>query len=135
MNHSEFLEALESCTLPTDAFNHRSHVRAAWLYLEQFPLPEAASRCAETIRRYAENAGATTKFHVTLTLAFMHIIAELRDKYAGCDWNGFSERCPELFENPKALLARHYREDILFSEAARTAFIEPDLAPLPRMPG
>lgn len=36
-----FVAALESCALPSEAFDHRAHVRLAWLYLKEQPLLEA----------------------------------------------------------------------------------------------
>ena len=33
MSDTRFLEALESCRLPAAEFDHRAHVRAAYLYL------------------------------------------------------------------------------------------------------
>lgn len=134
MNDQQFMAALESCELPKEQFSHHGHVRAAWLYLEDYPLPEAADRCAESIRRYANHVGATMKFHVTLTLAFMHIIAALRERHAAPDWETFAARCPEIFDRPIELLEKHYRQETLFSEQARKEFVPPDIEQLPCIP-
>ncbi|MDX1442641.1 MAG: hypothetical protein R3270_02555 [Gammaproteobacteria bacterium] len=132
MNDQEFITALEDCSLDKRYFNHRGHLRAAWLYLDRYPVNEAAEHCARSIQRYANHLGATDKFHVTLTRAFMHIIAELRASHPATNWEDFLSQCPDLVEEPRRLIARHYSDDVLDSEKARTEFVAPDLAPLPQ---
>lgn len=132
MNDADFLQALEDCSLDKVHFDHRGHLRAAWLYLEKYPFEEAATRCGNAIRRYAGHLGATGKYHVTLTRAFMYIIADLRRSHPADDWQSFIAACPDLVTRPKALVARHYSEEVLGSDKARTGFIEPDRESLPR---
>ena len=131
MNDADFLQALEDCSLPRDAFNHRNHLRAAWLYLEQEPLADAAMKCSLAIQRYATTIGAPEKFHLTLTLALMHIIAARRAAHPAPDWETFLEACPELLNDLRELLAAHYSEALLESERARRTFVPPDKSPLP----
>ncbi|HEX7047408.1 MAG TPA: hypothetical protein VF275_07540 [Gammaproteobacteria bacterium] len=126
-----FLEAFENGTLPESEFTHRNHLRAGWLYLETLPLPEAAMRCALSIQKYATGKGAPEKFHLTLTLAFMHVIADLRERHPADDWETFLAACPDLQGNAKALIAQHYSESLLASEQARRTFVPPDREPLP----
>ena len=131
MNDQEFLAALEDCTLSKELFDHRGHLRAAWLYLDAFPLPVAARKCATSIERFANHLGATGKFHLTVTLAFMHIIDELRQRYPARSWEEFLAACPILVNDPKSLLARHYSSHVLAEDRARQCFVTPDVAPLP----
>lgn len=131
MNDQQFLRALEDTTLPPAEFSHRNHLRAAWLYLDRYPLPEAARRSATAIQRYATAAGAPGKFHLTLTLAFMHIIAALREAHPQPDWESFLAACPELLADAKGLVARHYSDACLAEERARREFVPPDRLPLP----
>lgn len=128
---TEFLAALEDTSLPSDGFSHRGHLRAAWLYLEKHPLPEAAMYCALAIQKYATTLGAPEKFHLTLTLAFMHIVADLRARHPAGDWETFLAACPELVENAQQLIARYYSDEMLQSERARKTFVPPDREPLP----
>lgn len=131
MNDNEFLAALEDGSLPATEFNHRNHLRAGWLYLKRHPLPEAAMKCALTIQRYAARLGAPEKFNLTLTLAFMHIIAEQRERHPADDWHAFLASCPELQHDAQQLLERHYSRALLESEQARRTFVPPDRTPLP----
>lgn len=130
-NDAAFLAALEDTSLPGAEFSHRNHLRAAWLYLEKHPLPEAAMYCALAIQKYATTLGAPGKFHLTLTLAFMHIVASLRARHPAANWEAFLASCPELVENAQELIARYYSGDLLQSERARKTFVPPDREPLP----
>lgn len=126
-----FLAELEDGSLPEAEFTHRNHLRAGWLYLARHPLSEAAMYCALAIQRYAAGHGASDKFHLTLTLAFMHIIAGLRERYPADTWEDFLDACPELQRDARGVLARHYSEVLLGSAAARRRFVPPDRDPLP----
>lgn len=131
MNDADFLAALEDGSLPLAEFSHRNHLRAGWLYLERQPLPEAAMTCALAIRNYATRHGAPEKFHLTLTLAFMHIIANLREGHPSTDWESFVAACPDLQRDAQRLIARHYSPPLLESDRARKTFVPPDREPLP----
>ncbi len=121
------IRALEDGTLPPSEFSHRSHVQAGWFYLQHWPLREAAHRFRDSLRAYVRGLGAEEKFHVTLTLAFMHLIHE-RTR-AGESWDAFAARNPELFDDARALMSRHYTADAL--ARGGLAFVEPDCATLP----
>lgn len=132
MNDAEFLAALEDRSLPESEFTHRNHLRAGWLYLDRHPLSEASMHCALAIQKYAAAMGAPGKFHLTLTLAFMHIIAGLREQHPAPDWESFLSACPDLLNDGKALIARYYSDAVLGSEQARRTFVPPDREPLPK---
>lgn len=130
LDDSEFLNAFETCRLDKAAFNHRGHVRLAWLCLRaEDDLPRAAFRCANAIRRFAEHHGAHDKFHMTLTLAFMHLLHQRfrRDE----DFVTFYARNPELFTDARTLIEAHYSAGLLADGTARRSFVPPDRAPLP----
>lgn len=127
-----FVEEFETLSLDPNYFNHRGHLRLAWCYLTWLPLGEAAQRSADSIRRFATHQGQPEKFHVTMTLAFMHIVKDrMRGAQAGEDFNGFCARNPDLLNDARALIGRYYSPGKLDDPAARMAFIAPDRKPLP----
>jgi len=71
MTDNEFLQQIEGCTLPKEAFTHRNHVRLAWLYLNDRPGGDPDARIAATIQRYATSIGAATKYDHALTMGWM----------------------------------------------------------------
>lgn len=127
-----FVEQFETLSLDPKHFNHRGHLRLAWCYLSWLPLGEAAQRCTDSIRRFATHHGQPEKFHLTMTVAFMHLVNDrLRSAPAGEDFDGFCNRNPDLLRDGRALIGRYYSATKLDDPAARMAFIEPDLMPLP----
>ena len=123
----DLVERFERLQIPPGAFRHRDHVEAAYGMLRKYPFIEATARYARTIQTMAENAGAYTKFHVTVTIAFMAIIAERMESSPHDDFEDFCARHPDLF-SPE-LLRRFYSAERLQSELARKVFVLPDTPP------
>src|SRR2546421_4024138 len=81
----DFLHAFEDLSFPAHLFRHREHLRVAWLYLKSTDPSSAAERMSEGIRRFANHHGATQKYHHTLSLAWMRLVAAaLAETPKGC---------------------------------------------------
>jgi hypothetical protein len=120
----EFVAQFESCTLPPELFDHRNHVRLAWVYLKEEPLLGALDRFRRSLKRYAGSLGASAKYHETITFAFLFLIHERMQPAPPAEtFDAFAERNPELFEK---ILLRYYREETLASALAREVFVMPD---------
>ncbi|MFD7592303.1 hypothetical protein ACFV6D_04640 [Kitasatospora sp. NPDC059812] len=122
-----FGELLREAMAGADRFGHRQHVRLSWLAVRRHGSATALDLVGDGIRRTAAKAGAPQKFHVTMTRAWMELVAHHAD--AATDFEDFAARHPELLD--KDLLARHYRPETLTSDQARTTWVEPDLVPFP----
>jgi hypothetical protein len=130
LSDEEFVGAFESCRLPASSFHHADHIRLAWIYLHQMSEPEAAERMAESIRRFAAHIGKTEKFHVTMTRAWIRLVAAaLKDLPADANFLDFIGAHPHLLD--QGTLTRHYSTELLQGEAARGNWLEPDVNPLP----
>ncbi len=123
----DFLAGFEAATVPPDDFDHRAHVRVAWLYLQRCGFEEAGDRMATGIQRYAAAHGATGKYHETITRLWVRLVAAALDGHA--DFAAFAAANPELLD--KELPKAFYSAERLRSEEARRTFLEPDLRPLP----
>jgi hypothetical protein len=89
------------------AFDHRAHIRLAIDCLTEAPsFDEAAGRMAAILRGKAAAAGHPEKYHHTMTLFWMQMVAALLDKN---------------------LPLAYYSAERLSSDAARTGWVEPDL--------
>src|SRR5579859_2446109 len=120
-------------------FGHRQHVELTWLAVRRHGAPQAAELVGEGIRRTATAAGAPGRFHVTMTRAWVelvahHLAADLATNAAAVggapgDFDALAARHPDLLD--KTLLSRFYRPQTLAADAARTAWVEPDLEPFP----
>jgi hypothetical protein len=129
MDGADLLRRLADGSLPGAEFTHRNHVHAAWQCLCEGPsLAGAAHRFRDLLQNYVRAVGAADKFHLTLTLAFMHIV-HARMGPAAEGWPAFAARNPDLFDDARSLIARHYSAARM--AAGRVQFAEPDGAPLP----
>ena len=125
MTDEELVAAFESTALPADQFTHIAHVRVAWWYIAHASLPDALPRFATALRRFADSKGASGKYHETVTVAWMLIIADRLSAHPLSDWTEFAEANPDLFGNP-SVLGKYYRVETLASERARRGFVMPD---------
>lgn len=103
MTDAEFLQHIEGCTLPKEAFTHRNHVRLAWLYLTDRAGGDPDSRIAATIQRYATSIGAATKFDLALTLKWMRRVESAIAEAPSGTFDGFLEQHPELLSKSSKL--------------------------------
>ena len=125
-----FRESMEKCDW-SDTFTHEHHIRLAWIYLQEHEPEEAISRCGATLRGLAESHGDYEKYHETLTVALIRMIAShVAETPATEDWESFRQRVRPLFESARELVARHYSQERLNQPDARKTFIPPDREPL-----
>jgi hypothetical protein len=121
------LAAFEGDGFAPGTFHHRDHVRVAWVYLEDRPLLEVLSRFAAGLRKLAAAAGKPGLYHETITWAYVFLVRERRAAPGTEDWPAFAARNPDLLQwKPSLLETRYYREETLWSDRARAAFVLPD---------
>jgi hypothetical protein len=131
MEHSDnsFLYALETGAIPNHAFHHRDHLRAAWLYVRQRGATDAEQAMLETIRRFASLHGHASKFHFTLTAVWVKLVAAHATRHVEATFDELLNLDARLLD--KNLPLRFYSPDVLFSERARSRWVEPDVRALP----
>jgi hypothetical protein len=129
----ELVRRLGDLTLPNELFRHRDHLRFAHHRLLNDGWPFALDAISEQIARFARHHGHAEKFHVTLTQCWVRLVAgALAREPRSCSFEELVSRHAELLD--KSLLLRYYSRERLFSDAARRAWIEPDLHELPHCP-
>lgn len=121
-----FLTRFERCQLDPAEFNHQSHLRIAWIYLNRYDLTAANTRICQGIQRFAGHVGATEKFHHTLTEALVRIVAHRLKQGSTSDFDDFLATNSDLLIDARGVLARYYSEAVLNSEQARHHWVEPD---------
>jgi hypothetical protein len=126
MTDEQLVTAFESTQLPADQFTHANHVRVAWWYLRHGSLPEALLRFSTALRRFAESKGASGKYHETITVAYMLIIADRVSKAPGSVWTEFAAANPDLLASKPPVVEMLYSREALTSDRARRAFVLPD---------
>jgi hypothetical protein len=125
------LRTLEAVLERARKFGHREHLELAWTYLERYPPAGAKQAMAAAIRYLAHEHGAAAKYHHTMTLAWVHLVAVHRQRSPAKGFDEFIARNPQLLSNQ--LLDEHYSPRLLWSESARGGWTEPDLRGLPAL--
>lgn len=125
MTDQALVAAFESTELPGDQFSHTEHVRVAWWYLQHASLPEALPHFSTALQRFAAAKGAVGKYHETLTVAWMLILADRLSEARELSWTEFAEANPDLFARPSPVDLL-YRPETLASDRARRGFVMPD---------
>src|ERR1035441_2808103 len=117
-------------------FHHADHVRIAFAYVVEFPLPEAIARFSAALQRFALSRGKPRLYHQTITWAYLLLTRE-RIARAGSlpasiqSWEEFSEHNPDLLAWRGGVLERYYSQSLLDSDLARRVFVFPDRCTVP----
>lgn len=124
-----FDELMAQVMACAERFGHREHIHLSWLTVRRCGVTTAVDLVSKGIQRTARYAGAPQKYHVTVSRAWVELVAYHAAEHDGGDFAGFAEWHPALLD--KRLLARFYRSATLAAPRARTVWVEPDLAPFP----
>ena len=127
MTDETFLRRFEAASL--GSFGHRDHLRVAFAYARRGGIDHAVARAREGLRRFAAAHGEPGRYHETLTTAWARVVGHYALRAREDDFEDFLAAHPRLLQ--RDLLSAHYSRERLFSEAARTGFVEPDLLALP----
>ena len=117
------LEAFEAGAFDLCAFDHRDHLRMGFELARRAPFTEAANRFAAALRQITARTGQPERYHDTITVAFMALIAERLGEDRDQPFEAFERANPDLFD--RKVLTRWYDEARLNSAAARRAFVLP----------
>ncbi len=122
---SELLHRFECGDIDPRTFDHRAHIEAAVALLQAAPFMEAVDRYVRGIKALAAAAGAPHKFNMTVTIAFLSIIAERLEAAPSLDPASFVSSNPDLLAPD--FLMRWYEPSRLHSPMARRQFVMPRL--------
>ncbi|MDP2574380.1 hypothetical protein Q8W40_19470 [Vibrio penaeicida] len=128
-----FCEHVEQCLFPISDFDHKSHIRLAYLYLTQYGVEDAVIKVREVLFNLLKynDIEPLGKYHETLTKAWLLAVKHFMNKTEKCTTaDEFIKHNPALLDT--AIMMTHYKKETLFSARARAEFIEPDLLPIPR---
>jgi hypothetical protein len=127
---AELAEIMTEIVPPGGAFRHRQHIHLAFIAVHRYGAARAAETMSRWIRHIAAYERAPQKYNATVTRAWSEIVAHHVDAdRRGTDFAAFAARYPALLD--KRLLSQHYASATLASPAARTGWVQPDLAIFP----
>lgn len=129
-----FRDAFEAGRVPPDQFDHRAHVRVAYVYLVEQDVDAAVARMRSALLAFLRHHGiAPAKYHETLTRAWILAVRHFMERSSGAaSAEAFIAAHPELLDSK--IMLTHYSASALFSPEARASFVEPDTSPIPRYP-
>ena len=124
--NSELLAQFEACDVDPAQFGHRQHIQAAYEMLHRYSFLDASAKYAQAINTIATRAGAPEKFNVTITFAFLSLIAERIYVTGQSSFEQFLAENEDLLS--RGALDKWYSSEQLQSEFARTHFLLPGRA-------
>lgn len=127
-----FQSDFEDCRVRPEDFDHRAHVRLAYIYLAGHDTGHALQHMREALHRFIRhNDIPVAKYHETMThawiLAVRHFMAQTGSAESAAE---FIDAHPQLLDS--RIMLSHYSAEVLFSPEARARFVEPDLDGIPR---
>jgi hypothetical protein len=127
-----FRSRFEAGAVSPDEFDHRAHVRLAYVYLTELETDAAYDRMRDALHAFlAQNGVDPGKYHDTLTRAWVMAVRHfMRGTGRSTSADAFIEQNPMLLDTK--IMLTHYSVGLLFSDEARAGFVEPDLDPIPR---
>jgi len=129
-----FRDAFEAGRVAPANFTHRAHLRLAYVYLCEGPVDAAMPRMRTALLSFLRRNGVPAeKYHETLTRSWLMAVAYFMDKATPtiC-FDHLLAQDNRLLDTQ--IMLTHYRKDTLFSDAARAAFVAPDLQDIPPAP-
>lgn len=141
LDDDAFLHRFEAASLTREEWTHRAHVKTGYLYLCQYPFDEALRRIRTGIRALNAALGTeetpTSGYNETTTCAFLHLIAATihayREVIPVTSADSFCDQHPQLMT--RHILRLYYSPRQTLHPDAKVRFVEPDLAPLPKLTG
>jgi hypothetical protein len=115
-----------------DDFDHRAHLRLAYIYLAEHDTETALALMRSALQAFIQhNKIPEAKYHETLTRAWILAVRHFMALSPAADSAAsFIARNPILLDSK--IMLTHYSTEVLFSPEARARFIEPNLEVIPR---
>ena len=128
----EFRMAFEAGAIAPADFSHRAHVRLAYVYLADTDVNLALERMrAALVTFLCKHNIPASKYHETLTRSWLLAVNHFMHRTpVTASSDDFIARNEVLLDSK--IMLTHYSAGLLFSDAARGEFVEPDLDPIPR---
>jgi hypothetical protein len=131
LTDADLLARFEDASLQKEAFHHDQHVRAAWLFVRTYGMPDALGRFSTALKRFAATNGVPGLYHETISWAYLLLISERLARNPVGTWTEFATANPDLLSWKPSLVDRYYEPGTLASDLARRTFVMPDRVPSP----
>jgi hypothetical protein len=126
----DLVRSFEDATIPHDDWKHAEHLVVALYYVTHHELDAAYAKMRSGILNLLENGFKVDlkkemPYHETITLFWMHTVADYNASKNGA---ALLEKANEVaYKWDKDYPLNFYSRELLFSDEARSRFVEPDL--------
>jgi hypothetical protein len=121
----ELTRRLERGQIPDEGFSHSSHLRVAWVYLnESASLDQAVERMGMTLRRFVASVGKAAKYSESTTVFWMLQVAAARAAMPGAGLDAVLRAYPRLLD--KNLIRADDRTHVIASGPTHSPSDAPD---------
>jgi hypothetical protein len=121
---------LESCTTPAADFPHRAHLTVATWYLDNGTMAEALEKMRTSILNFLDHYGIEGKYNETITRFWLLLVeCRLQELEPGISLVERTNAVVDALSDSRVMF-EYYSKELLWSEAARNGWVEPDLKPL-----
>jgi hypothetical protein len=122
-DYSKLTQQFEAQDIDPASFRHSDHILVAYEMLNRYDFLSTSQKYSETIKAMATKAGVPEKFNLTITLAFLSLIAERIHNTPHSNFEEFLSQNEDL--KAKNLLEKMYSTERLQSDLARKMFLLP----------
>ena len=126
---TDLIFAFESRTISEEAWRHAEHLTVALFYLSNHDFETALTKMRDGIFNLLKSFGVDlTKempYHETMTVFWMRTVDDFRRSKTDCSLLEIHNELVERFDKNYPL--KFYSRELLFSDKARTEFVEGDL--------
>ena len=121
---SALTQAFVARRLDPGTFHHADHVQVAFELLGAHDFIDASAIYARGLQAIAASAGVPERFHLTITYAFLSLIAERRAGMNAQGFSAFAAANPDVMS--ASALAGWYADSRLHCDLARAVFLMPE---------
>lgn len=127
-----FRSSFEAGEYLPERFDHRAHVRLAYIYLVDEDVAGATERMRASLLAFLARHGVNpSKYHETLTGAWILAVRHFMERSSDApSADAFIDANATLLDSK--IMMTHYSAEVLFSDEARARFVEPNLDEIPR---
>ncbi len=126
IQYTELLTQFETLEIDPKTFGHAEHVQVAFEMLHKYSYLDACTKYMKVIDVLAKSVGAHDKLNITITFAFLSLIAERIYEDQELEYEAFIAKNPDLLS--RKALAKWYTKEEITSDFARTHFLLPSKA-------
>jgi len=123
------VRSFEDGSISRDDWKHAEHLTVALYYLSHHDIETATEKMRKGIfsllRSFGVDLTKEMPYHETLTVFWMRTVADFNSMSDGDSLLGKANGLVATFDKDHPL--KFYSREILFSNAARTGYVEPDL--------